>query len=1462
MQSIPVAVDKNQSDSGPVSVNPHLPLTVSVDGEFSPVNALADSQMLKCRPEGVSNIVHNYDRCSVTVIQSYVSTFAMSEREQLQILCVNVEDCKAQSGAIPYKAVSEIVCSSELHSCDIFSKPPPDVIFMLSENILKDSEIPDDYPARSLLVSLTPEYASAQSGAIEGRIIDDSLPWDPGEIYEYNKARVAYQGIPRQGIGTQDLKEMKSVEAYVRVLVNGFESLFLLDTGCSGTVISEEFAKFAGLISQDEKPDPSIINKAADGSNIPSYGYRTVELEINDITMSGQMMVSRVCENGFLGMDFLAKVGATIDFDEMFIEIYEQKVPLLTREGKRIVNSLFTRKPVLLPKFSQNVVDLELRRDDTENVGLVEPRNSVLEHYQIVGGRNLGCSSRLKMRILNPLDQDIVIPAGTSVAYYVAESAVRLPGTTNRECCTNKISVQEINDDTPIPDHVQTLYNQLPDGLSEDTKRQVRHTLIQYESAFSRNDDDVGFCDWIEHDIRLIPGTKPIRQPPYRAGYHESIEIEKHVTKLLNSGMIERVISPWSSPVLTVIKKDGKTRFVQDYRKLNACTEQESYPLPRQDDALEALRGSKFFTTADLTSGYYQIPLSAEATKISCFVTKSGTYGFKRLPMGLSTSSHCFERLMETVLRGLQYEELLVYMDDVIVFSSSEQQHVERLSRMLGRLMDAGLKIKPAKTRLFQRQVEYLGHIVDEHGIHTDPKKIEAIMKISTPDDVKPLRSFLGLTGYYRKFIPNYGGITQPLCKLLKKKVDYIWTEECEQAFLILKQALCDNTVLAYPDYSRPFILDTDASYLACGAVLGQLDDNGDERPVSYYSFALNNAQKNYGVTKLEMLALVSAIRHFRCYLYGAKFLCRTDHHSLIWLKSMKHPQGILARWLETLANYDFEVKHRPGQIHANADALSRLPYEMKSDNEHKTCAMTQSSPLPSSTSNSNGDDQEVNVNSCALDQTELIDAQKADPDVNRIREWLSNGIYPPQKELRKYTRTIRYYLGKRDSLRIIDDVLVDVSTPVRRVVIPRSLQDKVITAFHMDDHAGIERTCKRIDTYYLWHLMHGQVRDYVHVCHSCQVHKAGRNKTRYRSLATGSIMDQVSLDIVGSFRPTKNDNTVILVAVEHFSRWAEAYPLPHASAENCAQALYNGIFSRFGFSRIIHMDRAAYFMSDLMDELARLGNSKTTFSCRYHPQGNSMVERVNGTIISSLRTSLESASNREWDEILETVMIAYRATPHPATGVTPNRMMIGREARLSHVFCPQSDPQPVTEYIKQLDNTLYEVYNTQRNVIAEECHFDGIIHTPHSEGDKVLIQRKKSDLNKPGKLESRYYGPFTVVKRLDFDSYIIQEGDKQVIEHHSRLKPYHEKEIAMSVQDDNDEHSISLLPLTDNESYNDQSHNMLSAHDDEPQTQAAQAAAPSPLAAVRDQFVTMGRPNRRRAPPPRFDDYWMGSPE
>ena len=282
------------------------------------------------------------------------------------------------------------------------------------------------------------------------------------------------------------------------------------------------------------------------------------------------------------------------------------------------------------------------------------------------------------------------------------------------------------------------------------------------------------------------------------------------------------------------------------------------------------------------------------------------------------------------------------------------------------------------------------------------------------------------------------------------------------------------------------------------------------------------------------MYALVSAIRHFKSYLYGAKFRCRTDHHSLLWLQNMKPPQGILARWLETLSNYSFTVEHRPGRLHQNADGLSRLP--IPEDTISETNAANQIVTVKQITPVDNNNDTQTGC-SFTLDTAELKQAQQNDPDLRKIIEWLQNDVYPPKKELKRFTLTIRYYLGKRDSLAIQDGILVDKTTDVKRAIIPHKLQSDVIASFHHDDHAGIERTCKRISVYYLWHHMQTQIRDYVQLCQSCQLTKAAQNKTNPRSLATGAIMDQVSLDIIGSFRPTRDENTVQLVAIEHFSR-------------------------------------------------------------------------------------------------------------------------------------------------------------------------------------------------------------------------------------------------------------------------------------------------------------------------------------
>ena len=333
----------------------------------------------------------------------------------------------------------------------------------------------------------------------------------------------------------------------------------------------------------------------------------------------------------------------------------------------------------------------------------------------------------------------------------------------------------------------------------------------------------------------------------------------------------------------------------------------DAYPLPRIEDNLDALGGSKYFSVFDLVSGFHQVPLSDDAKDKTAFCTQSGLYSWVSMPMVLTNSPATFSKLMEIAMKGLTRQSLMIYLDDIIVFSQTEVQHIERLTQVFERLREANLKIKVNKSSLFQKQVKYLGHVISAEGISTDPDKIKAIQNIKTPVNTKDIKSLLGMAGYYRKFIQDYATIVQPLTRLLKKKVPYLWTEECAKSLNTLKSAMISSDILMYPDFMKEFILDTDCSGIAMGAVLSQLNEQEEEKPIAYFSRSLNNAQRNYPITKQEMCALVESIRHFKPYLYGSKFTCRVDHHSLIWLKSMKNPTGILARWLETLEEYSFK---------------------------------------------------------------------------------------------------------------------------------------------------------------------------------------------------------------------------------------------------------------------------------------------------------------------------------------------------------------------------------------------------------------------------------------------------------------------------------------------------------------------------------------------------------------------------
>lgn len=852
-----------------------------------------------------------------------------------------------------------------------------------------------------------------------------------------------------------------------------------------------------------------------------------------------------------------------------------------------------------------------------------------------------------------------------------------------------------------------------------------------------------------QHHIRCPPDTRPIHCRPYRVPMHLQEEVRGQVQDMLDNGVITPSTSSWSSPVLLTPKKNGTYRFCVDYRRLNAVTSPDPFPMPVIEDLLNTLSGQQIYSTLDLKNGYWQIPLAENDREKTAFTLQGmGHFQFQVMPFGLSTAPATFQRAMETTLKGLP--GCCVYLDDIIVFGASTEEHDRHLRGVQQRLDDVGFVLNKAKCHFGEKEVAYLGHTINAGGVRPNGDKVQSILSITPPKNLQDLQSFLGMANYYRRFIDHYSTIAQPLYDLTQRNVTFTWDNAQQEAFDELRQALATCPVLQFPNPSWEFVVATDASNVGLGATLSQLDPAGDEKVIAYLSRSLTSAEKNLATIEKECLAIVWALSKWRHYLLGRHFTIFCDHKPLQWLHTMKTDNAKLSRWAMKLGEYTFTIKHIDGCRNHAPDALSRLP------------------------------PRELPVQAVAFDSEitpqQLAVLQSKDPELAPV-------IYRKKHDICATTDDVqlrgisRRYIQLWNQLVLLDDALYRCLPSGKKfLVLPRILRPSVITTWHEQGHVGVAATLSQLKARFYWPGMEADVQECVGGCLQCQRRKQWhqRPEPEQRPIPALRPMELWAMDFVGPLQITGKGNRYILTMCDQFTRWPEAVALPDQSANSVASAIMSKIVCTHGVPEKIVTDQGRNFESQLISHLTQLLGINKVRTTAYHPQGNGMCEKLNGTLVNIL-SSLVNSDGDDWDACLDLALWHYRTKMHSATGVTPYETVFGRTARqIPDFVLPSAHSIPpllgTASYVESLKQRLHQLHThinaqaVQKQLSDGSCPKDP---QPLLQGEEVLLEKG----SRKHKFDSRFDGPFKVVTQVDGQNVVIQRQGATYRTHRRRIK-------------------------------------------------------------------------------------------
>jgi transposase InsO family protein len=1108
--------------------------------------------------------------------------------------------------------------------------------------------------------------------------------------------------------------------------VDGKKCRVLVDTGSQISLITRCRSGTKGV-----RPS-SIRILGVTGHKMWNYGEKSVVIRVSDVEYEVKMQVvdSLGGFDAIVGLDFLRRYQGVIDVSRGVLKVGRQKWPLIKgdrgfeREEERVEEPCYSRVEGMvvrltriekIPPQSEKVMRVplssEYRLEGLEV--MTEPCCDGVEGCAVARGVcRIDESNQVVIQVANFGGEELVLQKGTLLAtlseFYQGERA-------KKENKAVRHMRAEGSNIMNIAEKLRHLSDMEADALAP--------VLEEYMGLFCPNETPPA-TDIIQHHIPT-GDAKPIYQRPYRTPHHQKPLIEKFVREQLEAGIIKPSESPWSSPIVIVPKKssDGKPkyRFCVDFRRLNAVTIPDVYPIPNIADTLDHLGGCTYFTTLDLTSGYYQISMHPESQAKTGFIVESGHYEYTRMPFGLRNAPATFQKMMDGVLRGLKPTQCMVYLDDVIVFSNGIKEHAERLRRVFEKLREAKLSLKFEKCHFALAEVKYLGHIISREGVHPDPEKIEAVKNFPIPSSVKELQSFLGLSNYYRRFVDGYAEMARPLTRLLKKGTAFTWTPECQEAMRNLKDALTQSPVLVYPDFSKPFILSTDASNFAIGAVLSQERD-GEEHPCAYASRQLSSPEVSYATTEKELLAVVWGVNQFRWALIGQKFRIVTDHAALKWLFSLKDPSSRLLRWALKLGEYEYEVVHKPGKKHLNADALSR----------------------------------KVRRAGASFD-TEVAEKQKEDENCLRWRS--EKGFIEEGGILRKITEE------------------------GAKVVVPNSWRSEALRQCHdhpLAGHMGVGPTVSRAKEIYWWPTLRKDCEDFVKNCVSCQQRSPyGRTKATLQELpATDRPFDFIAVDIVGPFPRAENGDKYILSIMDHFSRYLEMVAIPDQTAETVAAALVRRWVLKFGVPEIVLSDQGTNFMSGLFSEMCTLLKVKRLRTSSWHPETNGRLERVHRTIAKIL-SHYVNCRHTDWNEWLPYAVSAYNSSEHSSTGFSPHQVIFGYPMRSPFERIAGKVEGLNESYVCELGKKLSNIWgicrkNSKQARSRQERQYNkGAKDIQYAIGQWVYLRDFSAKAGQVKKLKKLWKGPYEVIEVIPPTSVKLRLPNRELLVHKNRLKPH-----------------------------------------------------------------------------------------